>query len=231
LLASDQKLLFSGVSSMRAMLFLLTPAIAALATPALAQEVVPGGYVHEGFYLRASFGPGFHYATLEADREEFPALDASGPMIAGDLMVGGTPIPGLVTGGALMGDFAPNPRVTVEDREANGDYVESSAGYLMVFVDAYVDPRSGFHFGGAAGYMGHTLDDEDDPTDEEETHEGFGGAVWCGYDTWVAPRWSLGGMLRLNTGVGWHDVEREGVGVTEKATVTSVSLLFTGLYQ
>ncbi len=215
---------------MRPIVFTLTFAVALAGVPALAQEAAAGAHVHDGFYLRGSFGPGFHSTKLETDRGGDPASKASGPSVAGDFMIGGTPLPGFVIGGAMMGDFAPDPKVSVGGDETNGDFVESSAGYLTVFVDVYLERKRGFHFGGAAGYMGHTLDDKNDPTDQEETHEGFGGAVWCGYDVWVASEWSLGGMLRVNGGVGWHDVERAGVGVTEKATTSSVSLLFTGLY-
>jgi hypothetical protein len=186
-------------------------------------------YRHDGFYLRGSVGPSLHHTRIVTDRSSDPALEATGVGLAGDVMVGATPIPRLVVGGALMGELAPAPSVELGGRELGGDY-EASAGYLLVFVDVYVDPEVGAHFGGGLGYMGHTFDDASDPTDQEETHEGAGAAVWLGFDAWIAPQWSVGGMLRANAGIGYHDVERNGAGVTEKATSTSIALLATILY-
>lgn len=209
---------------------MLALATIATAAPVFGQERVEAGrYLHDGFYLRGSVGPSLHVTRIETDRSVDPVMEVSGAGLSGDFMVGGTPIAGLVIGGALMGDVAPEPKVEVGDRETEADF-ESSAGLLAAFVDLYVDPEIGLHFGAAAGVFQHTSDDAADSTDQEETHEGFGGAVFAGYDAWIAPEWSLGGMLRLTGGVGWHDVERAGVGVTEKATGASLAVLFTGLY-
>ena len=55
---------------------------------------------------------------------------------------------------------------------------------------------------------------------------GIGLGAWLGYDMWVSPQMSLGGLLHF-TG----SVTRQAVGdVTYQTTLGSASLAFTALY-
>lgn len=207
--------------------FAVATAIGLHAGIASAEAPARDGYRHDGFYLRLATGPTFHRTRIETNRAADAAIVAGGAGLAGGIMLGGSPIPGLAVGGVVFGDVAPDPKVEVGDQTLSGDF-ETSTGSIGVFVDVFVDPEAGYHFGGSLGVIAHTFDDAKNPTDQEQTHEGFGGALWLGYDAWIAREWSLGGMLRVSGGK--HDVERNGVGVTETATATAVSILFTALH-
>jgi hypothetical protein len=76
-------------------------------------------------------------------------------------------------------------------------------------------PNDGWHFGGLAGLAIASFDAGDDG----ETALGFGGSAWLGHDVWVAPEWSLGGMLKL----GALRASKDDIAVTK----LSLSVLFT----
>jgi hypothetical protein len=189
----------------------------------------PGAHLHDGFYMRISLGANGLRSTVESDRASDPEVKVSGGGLSFDFLLGGTPTPGLVLGGGLLIDTAPNPNVQVDGEDVNSDF-EASYGFIGPFIDGYFDPEGGFHVGGAIGFSGFTLDDKDDDADDDKAFSGGGGSIWVGYDAWVSSQWSLGGMLRLSGGSGKRQLERNGVDVEEKATTGSFSILFTALY-
>lgn len=189
----------------------------------------PGVHLHDGFYMRISLGANGLRSTVESDRANDPEKKVSGGGLAFDFLLGGSPMPGLVIGGALLIDTAPNPTVKADGDEIDSDF-EASYGFFGPFIDGYFDPEGGFHVGGAIGFSGTTLDNKDDKDDDDKTFGGGGAAVWIGYDAWVSSQWSLGGMLRLSGGSGKRELTRNDVDVEEKATTGTFAILFTALY-
>jgi hypothetical protein len=109
------------------------------------------------------------------------------------------------------------------DWEVEGTGVSGSGdlGTLLIgpFADGFPDSKEGWHFGGLAG-LARTAFEAPGGTSEDAF--GFGGAFWAGHDIWVAPEWSVGGLLRL-------DALRTS---KDDVTLTTVglSLMFTVLY-
>jgi hypothetical protein len=158
--------------------------------PPLANAPVPKGRYHDGFYSRFSIGGGYFSSSVETTA--FSA-DISGGSLAIDGMIGGSPIPGLAMGvdGAIERVFSPT--VTSGDASGKLDF-DVVSGLLGAFVDAFPDPRSGFHAGGIFGYsFAYLSSDHGNST----TAGGFGGGGFVGYDAWMAPELSLGLLARL----------------------------------
>lgn len=193
-----------------------------------AGQAPPGTHHHDGLYARASIGPSVLYSSIDTDRESDATITAAGGALGLDLMLGGTPWPGLVIGGLVMADLAPNPKVELGDRDA-GDF-DAWCRMIAAFVDVYFDPHGGFHAGAAAGFGSYTIDADATSRDDDESHDGPGVMLWTGYDVWIAPQWSIGGALRVSGFTGWHDVVRDGAGVTQHVLNGSLALLVNVLY-
>jgi hypothetical protein len=160
----------------------------------------PGAYTHDGFFLRFAIGYAYLSDTIKVkDTDQEAKLKGSG--INFDvLMIGGTPAPGLVIGGALIGNGFGSPKFEVAGTE--GDYCESrttnsgdcsvTLSLIAPFVQWYFDPKQGFYIQGLIGYG--ALDDGIDETDEA-TGAVFG--IGAGYDFWVGKEWSIGPAFRL----------------------------------
>lgn len=153
----------------------------------------PTARKHDGFYLRLSLGGG----SVGARGERYDAqqnrsdYDFRGNGVSFDAMVGGTPAPGIVVGGAYLVNTA--ARTDYEDDRTKDAGL--SYGMLGPFVDIYPNPKTGFHIGGSLGpAVAVTFDDE---SNERSVAAGFGAAAWIGYEFWVADQWSLGGMFRV----------------------------------
>jgi hypothetical protein len=162
--------------------------------------------VHDGFYLRMSLGLGAVKTQVEPDEEEDGVLsyDLSGTAVAIDLLIGGSPVPGLAVGGALLSSNASEPSLEYpgqSDRELD----DLTFGHLGLFVDGFPDPKGGFHVGGSIGFDAVTIVDEANEFEEELTFGGAGLNVWAGYDAFISPEWSLGGLLRLTGSVTHND--------------------------
>jgi hypothetical protein len=179
-------------------------------------------HVHDGFYLRLSLG-----GAWSSTSQGF-ANGASGDTLSGgggafDVMVGGTPVRGLVIGGALLANSILEPSY-----ELNGvSYASNSNlgfGMLAAFIDGFPDPHQGFHVGGGFGPAVVRLGARS--SSNSTSTDGFGGALWLGYDAWIAPQWSLGGILRFaeaRTGGGSGDLDETDV-------TRSIVISFTALY-
>ena len=183
------------------------PAGAPAAEPAAAAA---GARVHDGFYLRlgAGYGPLNTKETVDGSSGE---LKLKGSGMAYDLTIGGTPFRGVVIGGSLF-THAVKPTI-----EAGGTSIEAQKTIFLMSlgpqVDAYLDPKSGFHFGGGVGWG--TLNAVNYTSTGTALH------LLAGYDFWIGDNWSAGPMLRLTSSK------------TSKAPVndatTSIAILFTVL--
>lgn len=133
-------------------------------------------YLHEGFYFRFGLGPGVMSTTSKVKGSE-QSFNDTGFSLGTDLLVGGSPTPGMTIGGGVLTDM---------------NFAGSGPGLNMMagpFFDAFPNNKGGWHLGGLVGF--DLLAGDDDPL------LGGGGAAWVGHDIWVAPEWSTGFNLRL----------------------------------
>jgi hypothetical protein len=112
---------------------------------------------------------------------------------------------------------------SVDGNQVPGD-VTGSTGLLGYFVDVFPDPGRGLHFGGALGFASGDAEVKD--TSRHFRGGGFGLQAFGGYEFWVSPQWSLGGMLRFLCSVTRE--EQESVGY--EASIGAATLSFTALY-
>jgi hypothetical protein len=93
---------------------------------------------------------------------------------------------------------------------------------LGPFIDGFPNVNKGWHFGGLIGLAGVQV--EDSTLDGVSETTGFGGAVFLGYDFWVADEWSVGPSLRFA-----GTLTRDEDGDIDAQTFSTV-VSFTALY-
>jgi hypothetical protein len=147
---------------------------------------------HEGFYVRVGGGLGtLLSADVDADGLE---SSSSGVTLELEALVGGSPASGLTLGAGALASLQLSG-----DWESNDIIGSRSADLTTIiigpFADGHPHPRGGFHVGGLLGLASVALEA---PGGGDADALGVGGAGWLGYDTWVAPEWSIGGSLRLD---------------------------------
>jgi len=189
-----------------------------LSTPAPAPAEQRSFHVHDGFYLRASIGLGALSLKYDPDPIE---TSASGGALSLDLMIGGSPSPGMAIGGALLSDVGRSLKLESGGREL-GD-VNAVTSLLGPFIDGFPNAKGGWHLGGMLGFATQQVDA---PQSDARTTSGIGGAAWGGYDAWVGDEWSVGGLARMGAAVtrgknGDQDIN---------ASSLSFMLMFTALY-
>jgi hypothetical protein len=190
---------------------------------------------HDSFYLRMTMGAGYvgAHQTFEplanvASSPGFPTiplvqteLGITSWTTSFDIMAGGTPVPGLVVGGAFIFNAGPQPTVTVGDTS-----VTSNSSFVFwlpaMFIDVYPNPNQGFHFGAIGGIA--AVDWERTGTGSNAS--GVGGGAFLGYDAWVGTQWSLGGLIRA-LGASATDTDSSG---RAKVAAGSIALVATALY-
>ena len=168
-------------------------------------------------------GLGFAGALVSSDSKSIGDYSFGGGAGALDLWIGGTPTPGLAMGGALSAFGLSSSRRSVDGNRVSGD-VSGSSGLLGFFADVFPDPERGLHFGGALGLASGLAEVNDSGRKFEGG--GLGLAAWGGYDFWVSPQWSLGGMLRFMGSVTRQEKEN----VDYEASLGAATLSFTALY-
>lgn len=193
-------------------------------TPPPPPPVARTYHLHDGFYLRLALGAGYASAGLDAYSGASTDATVSGGGGAFDLMIGGSPAPGLAIGGGFLANSVISPGFSAAGQSHN---LDRSMGLVLVgpFIDGFIDPKNGFHVGGMLGAAALDFGTNADHA-SSTTYKGAGMALWLGYDAWVAADWSLGGMLRF----GGARVSTSEGGMTETATSRNISLLFTALY-
>lgn len=185
-----------------------------LATQPPPSKVQRSFRLHDGFYFRGSVGFGSLRATFDDDHPSGSDLSGAGLSLGMDLMVGGSPSPGLALGGALLAQGAFS---TEFDRGSASSEDRSLSVYLIgPFVDGFPIATQGWHLGGMIGLAGSSIEDSD--SDAVSDTVGFGGAAWVGHDFWVADEWSMGPMIRA-TGTLTQDADSD-------ANASTLSLLF-----
>lgn len=171
-------------------------------TGASAQAAAPppetaGAHTHDGFYFRIglNFGPLMTTATPEVNGQEGTESKYSGLHTGTDLMFGGTPVPGLAIGGALITGFTSDPTVKTGDLEGKADGTMIFSG-IAAFGDYYFDPHGGGHAMLLLGFAtADFVSDEGNSGGKDPTGPmvGIGG----GYDFWIGNEWSVGPFARI----------------------------------
>ncbi|HEY3254496.1 MAG TPA: hypothetical protein VGJ91_11120, partial [Polyangiaceae bacterium] len=165
-----------------------------LSTEPVAAAVQRTYHFHEGFYLRASVGFGYYYGSFsDANRPNLDFNEHGGNMSL-DLLIGGSPSPGVSIGGGLLVD----PLFGAE-YSRDGDQLGSHGGVSTLigpFIDCFPDATKGWHLGGLIGFAGQSFQNVNASGDGRERAAGIGGAAWFGYDFWVAPEWAAGPQFR-----------------------------------
>lgn len=176
--------------------------------------------LHDGFYLRGSVGFGSLGATFDDDNESARDLEGSGFSLGLDLMIGGSPSPGLAIGGALLAQGA----FSAEFERARNDTENRNLSVVLLgpFIDGFPVATKGWHVGGMLGLAAANI--EDSSRDGVSETVGLGGAAWFGHDFWVADEWSVGPMLRLNGTLTRNEDD------DTNASTFSVLFLFTALH-
>jgi hypothetical protein len=197
------------------------PGVAGSDLPALPPPPL-GARLHDGFYLRMAVGIALSGALVATDSKSVSDYSFQGAGAALDLWIGGTPTPGLAMGAALslLGLEAAKTHV---DGKTVSEQVNANMGMLGYFVDAFPDPARGLHFGGALGLASNLVEANDI---KRFGGGGLGLQAWGGYQFWVSPEWSLGGMLRVMGSV----TREEKDSVTYQASMGGGTLSFTALY-
>ena len=165
--------------------------------------IAPNTYRHDGFYLR-SVASSLQYYWFEADGpNESKSFEGFGAGIL--LAVGGTPVDGLVIGGAFMGGGRSSSWSGVSDE---GDDVSLGLGQIGLMVDWFPDARGGWHVGGIVGLGANLL-----TADDNEQYTGATGSVSIlgGYDFWIGPQWALGilGLASFSPSVTLKDDDQD----------------------
>jgi hypothetical protein len=170
-----------------------------VAQPPLPPTPPRNRYYHDGFYLRLAAGYGY-LATSTSLNNNGSTASTSGSGAAFDLMIGGTPAPGLVVGGALQLQAAFDPGSTVTqagDVHVSGldSGASGSVGFGMIgpMIDAFPIPTGGFHLGGTLGLAEVGL-----RSNQNNLSGGFGAGIWTGYMWWASSQWSMGLMARFS---------------------------------
>jgi len=167
---------------------------------------------HDGLYVRAGLGYGSLHTSSSFDGKigTQPAGDAlgeitySGPGLALDFGIGGTPAPGLVVGYGFMGQIVHEPRVTLETpsgEEERHDSRHLGAAIHGLLLDVFPDPTGNLELGGLVGIARVSTGREGD----EST--GFAAGIWGGYGFWAADGASFVGLLRLGYALTQSEVE------------------------
>lgn len=179
-------------------------------------------FLHDGFYLRLGLGPGFLHMDGKVDPGNGEYSVQGGGMSL-DVMVGGTPTPGLVVGGASWFTQTRDPDFDVAGVRSSSE-IEANLALLGAFIDGYPDPSGGFHVGGVLGFAVATVRTDD--TAVVGGDHGFGLGAFLGYDAWIAEQWTLGGVLRFSA-AGMRNSEDD---LDETLGAANLALLFTAVY-
>lgn len=168
-----------------------------LATPPPAGPEGRTFHEHDGFYFSLDAGLGV-LLSASAGGDVGPDVDGSGLTLAYDLRVGTSLSPGFILGGSVLGATQ-----LTGDWEVEG--LGSSSGDLSYvvfgpFAQGYPDSHDNLHFGGTVGLALLSAG-----AGYEASAVGVGGSFWMGTGVWVAPDWSMNGLLRLDAATGKDD--------------------------
>jgi hypothetical protein len=150
-------------------------------------------YTHDGFYLGVTMGLGYYSAKSDYSGATFKGLTAP----ASSLFIGGAIKPGVMFGGGLIADYSSTWRLEGGDGKTYYPQGAQLIRSLGLFVDYYLDAkRGGFHI---QAFVGRGVLDVVGAPDGDTT-KGYTVMVGGGYDFWITPSISVGGLLRLSYG-------------------------------
>ena len=141
-----------------------------------------------------------------------------------ELLLGGTPAPGLVLGAGLIGSSIMQPTSTLDGVEEELDNVSVNISQLMLFAQFYTDPHAGFYLQALFGYATSSI--TIDNITYETDPSGPVGGLGLGYDFWVSNQWSLGPLFRFT----YARLKSDNGEQTAKDTFTSPSLALSVTY-
>jgi hypothetical protein len=193
-------------------------------------DAPPVTRVHEGFYLRGSFGLGaaWSHRTFRASGAPDVGANTSGAAGSLELTVGGTPAPGLVLGGSYFGVYVPAPRTSWNGTSSRDDGT-LALSLLGFTVDWYPHADRGFHLGGTVG--GAALKSSQ-ITAQSAGFDARGPALAfaLGQDFWAGDHLSVGLLGRFIAAAVSDHGPREN-DVTSPDTVYSLGLALSVVYQ
>jgi hypothetical protein len=164
-----------------------------LSTPPPPAPVGRKYHQHDGFYVRVSGGIG---ALLGASADVGDvSFSSGGASLDIEALVGGSPAPGFSIGGGVLGSLQLSGDWEL-DNGVGTDSADLTSIIIGPFADGYPAPNGGWHFGGLLGLASVSF--QQPGGDDGSNAIGVGGAVWTGYDIWVAPEWSVGGSLQFD---------------------------------
>jgi opacity protein-like surface antigen len=197
--------------------------LALLSAPAVAAaDDTP--HLHDGFYLRLALGAGY---LSDSASLKFGSVSQdytlSGSGLALDILLGGTPAPGLVIGGGFQSASFGSPTLKSGDLsiDVSNRIVYSTIG---PFVDYYPNPADGLHFQGFIGFATLSAQDNNGRTSSKNP-TGFGASVGVGYEWFVSNSWSIGILGRVQ--YGSLKVSDSGVEETDKVLLPALLATFT----
>ncbi|MEO6600933.1 MAG: hypothetical protein ABIQ16_13725 [Polyangiaceae bacterium] len=167
-----------------------------LSTAANGPAVPRTYHVHEGFYLRTSVGFGSYKSSFTDNKRGNSEYSDDGGSMSLDLLLGGSPVPGVAIGGGLLLD----PQFGREG---------GVSALIGPFIDGFPDVNKGWHLGGQVGLGVQSF--QNVRANDRQRANGIGGAFWFGYDFWVAGEWAIGPQVRVlgmrtNDGKSGEDV-------------------------
>lgn len=190
---------------------------------------------HTGFHVTGALGGGSWNATYGWTTPGGNSIAESefGGGLGMDLAVGGTPLPGLVIGGVIAGTVV--PIASTQSISVNGASVPSHdpTNYVAVlsmvgpFVDWYFDATGGFH-AQVATCLAHLSDAAPSVPNSGVDGWGFGFEVGTGYQWWIADRFTIGALARVQ--VAMPTVHASG-GASVGTLLVAPALLLTTTYR
>jgi hypothetical protein len=175
-------------------------------------------HFHDGFYLRLSGG--FGALGVSSDAGTYGETTVAGEGFALDLLLGGTPSPGLVIGGGLLLQDAFQPRYKGAATDENDALLFTLFGPM---IDVFPSPSSGFHFGALLGLASLGVTD-----DKDNNSGGLGLSLWTGYMWWASSEWSIGGLVRFSGARTARSLSEPDVDIDD--TTRSLAIMFSAAY-
>ncbi|MCC6901045.1 MAG: autotransporter domain-containing protein [Polyangiaceae bacterium] len=185
-----------------------------------------GAHEHDGFFLRMGLG----FAAMMTKTESTLGQATEGGDLSGgggtlELLLGGTPAPGLVLGGGLIGHTFTEPDYEVDGTSTRLEDTELGLTYLALFGQLYFDPEGGAHVQALVAAAEESYRYPLAGTERESELSGVGVGLGAGYDLWIGDQWSLGPAARVSWATVKHDAD--GVVTRHKTTTFSLSLTAT----
>ncbi len=171
-------------------------AFATLSSAALAwllpvQEAQAEPHSHDGFILQSSLTVGYASLSEKAVQDDLSEkYKYTGVTAAFDLLLGGTPVPGLALGGGLATRSLVDPTIENAGTKVDTADVSIDLDTITAFVQWYPTVTDGLFLGAQLGYGSASVEAGDVIYDTHTSGPVFSAIV--GYEWWVGAEWSLG---------------------------------------